>query len=64
MKTTMNLRPVETRTEAADPSATQYKAMRPHQLIDWLEMQQEEAEIRHLRAQIRTNGRLGVMEAY
>jgi hypothetical protein len=60
----MNLRPVEIHTEAAEPSITQYRGMKPHQLIDWLEMQQEEAEINHLRAQIRTNGRLGVMEAY
>lgn len=64
MKTTMNLRPIEVTTEAAEPSTTQYRAMRPHQLIDWLEMQQEEAEISHLRAQIRTHGRLGMMEAY
>jgi hypothetical protein len=64
MTTNLNVRPIEVTTEAAEPSTTQYRAMRPHQLIDWLEMQQEEAEIRHLRSQIRTHGRLGVMEAY
>lgn len=64
MKATMNVHPVEARVEAADASITQYRGMKPHQLIDWLELQQEEAEIQHLRSQIRTNGRLGVMEAY
>jgi hypothetical protein len=56
--------PIEAAHEAAEPARTQFRAMRPHQLIDWLEEQQEEAEISHLRRQIRSNGRIGVMEAY
>jgi len=54
----------EPSTQAAQPEMEQYRAMRPHQLIDFLEEQQEEAEIRHLRRQIRTNGRVGMMEMY
>ncbi|MFT4064305.1 hypothetical protein [Paraburkholderia sp.] len=60
----LNNLPIEACLEAADPTTTQYRGMRPHQLIDWLEREQEEAEIRHLRSQVRTHGRLGTMEAY
>jgi hypothetical protein len=56
--------PIEANLEAADPATTQFRAMRPHQLIDWLEQEQEEAEISHLRRQVRTTGRIGMMEAY
>jgi hypothetical protein len=52
---------VEASIEAADH---QHRAAKPHELIDWLEEQQEEAEIAHLRRQIRTNGRVGMMELY
>jgi hypothetical protein len=57
-------RAFEPSTQAAAPEKEQFKAMRPYQLIEWLEEEQEEAEIRHLRRQIRSNGRVGMMEMY
>jgi hypothetical protein len=57
-------RAFESTITAAEPIDHQHRAAKPHELIDWLEEQQEEAEILHLRRQVRTNGRVGVMELY
>jgi hypothetical protein len=57
-------RAFEATITAAEPIDHQHRAAKPHELIDWLEEQQEEAEILHLRRQVRTNGRVGVMELY
>lgn len=50
--------------QVADAEPSPFKGMSTFALTEWMEEQQEEAEIRHLRRQIRTNGRIGVMEAY
>lgn len=58
-------RAFEASIQAADAGIEhQHRAAKPHEMIDWLEEQQEQAEITHLRRQIRTNGRVGVMELY
>lgn len=51
---------IEPDMEAATPD--QERHTKP--LMDWLEEQQERAEIRHLRASIRTNERLGLGKPY
>jgi hypothetical protein len=58
------IRAFEPSTQAAEAEPTPFKGMSTFALADWMEEQQEEAEIRHLRRQIRTNGRVGVMELY